>query len=340
MSYIRPGRSVWRWWSRQTGTPEEESQFVDYAATLGFEYSLIDDGWDSWPTPWKSMAAICAYAKSRGVHIFVWKDYKYLANPSDNWGQLRNFLDRAKESGVAGVKIDFLNAESKDRIDFQHAALLLAAQRRLMVDFHGLQKPTGERRTFPNLISSEAVRGIELNKMPEGPITASHNAALPFTRFVLGPADYTPLSLTWPGETTWSQQVATAVLFTSPFLTIAEDPELLLKSKDVSPALDMIRGIPSTWDETRVLPQSIVGSLVVMARRKGSVWYIAALNSQKVDLSLDLTPFTQASSIIELLTSPEKRSFQLIELSGSQKEHVQIHLGTGDGLVIRISPPA
>src|SRR6202012_2936146 len=147
----------------------------------------------------------------------------------------------------------------------------------------------------------EAIRGIELNKMAEGPITASHNAALPFTRFVVGPADYTPLSLTWPGETTWTHQVATTVLFTSPFLTIAEDPQFLLENKDVEPALGLIESIPSVWDETRVLPRSAVGHLVLIARRKGRVWYIAGINgSEPVNLSLDLAPWEASGAEAEV----------------------------------------
>jgi alpha-glucosidase len=335
-SYIRPGRSVWRWWSRQTGSPEQEMQFADYAASLGFEYTLVDDGWDLWPDRWRNMAAVCDYARLRGVGVFAWEDYKYISDPSGEWRQLREFFDLAQKSGLAGVKIDFLNAESKDRIDFEHAALAIAARHRMMIDFHGLQKPTGERRTYPNEISSEAIRGVELNKMAEGPITPSHNAALPFTRFVIGPADYTPLTLTWPGETTWTQQVATAILFTSPFLTIAEDPELLLKSKDVAPALNLIKSIPSTWDETRVLPQSSVGSLAVMARRKGNTWYIAALNGPlPQDVKIVISPYVDRTSKVEMLTSPENRSFRLTGLAGSQKT-IDYNLRAGDGLVVRV----
>ena len=339
VSYIRPGRSVWRWWSRQTGTPEQEMQFIDYAASLGFEYSLIDDGWDNWPDRWREMTAVCAYAKSRGVGVFAWKDYRYLSSPEGDWRQLREFFDSAKEAGLAGVKIDFLNAESKDRIDFEHAALTIAAKHKMMIDFHGLQKPTGERRTYPNEISSEAVRGIELNKMAEGPITSAHNTALPFTRLVVGPADYTPLSLTWPGETTWTHQLATAILFTSPLLVIAEDPEFLLKNADVAVALDFIKSIPSTWDETRVLPQSEIGKLAVIARRKGTTWYIGVLNGLEArDVPIDVSQFIAGAKTVETISSPQKRSFHLSSVPPSALASGRsYHLESGDGLVIRIS---
>jgi alpha-glucosidase len=339
-AYIRAGRSVWRWWSRQTGTPDQEMQFVDYAVALQFEYTLIDDGWDQWTDAWRNLGRVCAYAKSRGVGVFAWKDYRFLSDPTGDWRQLHEFFDQATQAGLAGVKIDFLNAESKDRIDFERAALTIAAQHRMMIDFHGLQKPTGEQRTYPNEISSEAVRGIELNKMAEGPIPPSHNAALPFTRLIVGPADYTPLSLTWPGDTTWTHQVATAIAFTSPLLVIAEDPELLLRSADAAPALELIKSIPSTWDETHVLPGSSIGEIAILARRKGTIWYIAVLNGLKPsEVSLDLSlVIPSRPELLEVLSSPQKRSFHLGSSIVAIPPKLYYRLDSGDGLVVRISP--
>lgn len=181
-SYIRPGRSVWRFWSRDTGSPSQEKLFVDYAAKLGFEYTLVDDGWEKWPDKWQGLADLAAYGKAHHVGVFAWRNFKYISDPADDWGQLREFLDDARGAGLAGVKIDFIDGESKEQVDFERAALLFAAQRHLMVDFHGIQKPTGEVRTFPNAITREGIRGLELNRSSEGAIPPSHNAALPFTR--------------------------------------------------------------------------------------------------------------------------------------------------------------
>jgi alpha-glucosidase len=114
--------------------------------------------------------------------------------------------------------------------------------------------------------------------MGEGPIPAQHNAALPFTRFVVGHGDYTPLGFTAPGPTTWAHQLATVVIFLSPLQVIAEDPEFLLKDLRVKPALSVIKAIPSVWDKTIVLDGSRIGELAAFARRSGKTWFVGILN--------------------------------------------------------------
>jgi len=341
-SYIHPGRAVWRFWSRSTGSPLQEKAFVDYAARLGFEYTLVDDGWKEWDDPWRGMADLCVYAKSKGVGVFAWRNYMYISNPANDWAELREFLDDAKKAGLSGVKIDFINGESKDRVDFERAALTFAAERRLMVDFHGIQKPTGEVRTFPNAISREGIRGLELNRMPEGPIPPSHNAALPFTRYAVGYADYTPLGYTWPGNTTWAHQLSTVIAFTSPFLTIAEDPEVLLVDPATRPALDVLKAIPATWDETVVLPISSIGELSVIARRKGHDWFLSVLNGKTtpVDLGpLDLSFLGKDRYRAIILSSPERRAFARTEDDHfTASTRLAPHLLGGDGLVVWLRP--
>lgn len=289
--YIRPGRSVWRWWSSGTGNPEQERQYIDYAVELGFEYSLVDDGWKKWPDAWKALGELCDYAAEKGIGVFLWVHSEDIRDAKNNWAQLRAYLDKVVESGAVGIKTDFMNTDRKWAIDFEIATLKLAAERRLMVNFHGCHKPTGEARSFPNEITREGIRGLELNKMKEGPIPAWHNAALPFTRFVAGHGDYTPFTVTPErmGPTTLAHQLATVVCFTSPLQVIAEDPAKLLlpEFKEITALLKLI---PPVWDETRVLPGSKIGDLAVMARRKGNQWFIAALNGKgKRNYELDLS---------------------------------------------------
>jgi alpha-glucosidase len=337
-TYIRPGRSVWRFWTRDTGSPAQEMAFVNYAAQLGFEYTLVDAGWDDWPNRWQGMADLCAYAKARHVGVFTWRNYKYISNPANNWEELREFLDNAKTAGLAGVKIDFINGESKERVDFERTALLFAAQRHLMVDFHGIQKPTGEVRTFPNAISREGIRGLELNRMPEGPIPPSHNAALPFTRYAVGYGDYTPLGYTWPGQTTWAHQLATVVAFTSPFMTIAEDPEVLLNNPATRPGLDVLKVIPATWDETVVLPGSSIGTLAMIARRTGRTWFLSVLNGKDVPVELkafDLSFLGGGHYNAVIITSPERRSLaRQVDKDFTANSTLTAHLSGGDGLLV------
>ncbi|MCM3747005.1 glycoside hydrolase family 97 protein [Paenibacillus pasadenensis] len=290
--YLKPGRSVWSWWSSDTGTVEDEREMMGLAAELGFEYTTIDEGWELWPKPWQQLAELTEYGRNAGVGIFVWKRSKEIDDPGDDWRQLRQFLDRVSDAGVAGVKIDFIDNEAKTAIDFEIAALEQAAKRKLIVNFHGISKPTGECRTYPNELTREGIRGLELNKMEEGPIPAWHNAALPFTRFVAGHGDYTPVGFSNPGHTTAAHQLATAIVFTSPIQVIAEHPRYLLQQPAIAPAVDILRTLPSVWDETIVLASSSIGELAAFARRSGNTWFVAWLNGldrpvrlENVDLS-------------------------------------------------------
>lgn len=341
-SYVVPGRSAWSWWSRGVGTLAQEKESVDQAAALDFEYTLIDDGWKRWSDPWKDAAALSAYARSRGVRTLFWCDSKDIADPSDGYRAARDYLDRLRAAGAAGVKIDFFNAESKDKIDLQTTLLREAAKRRLLMVFHGVQKPTGEARTYPNEITREGVRGLELNRMSEGPIPAFHNAALPFTRFVVGHGDYTPLSYSLPGPTTWAHQLATFVAFTSPIQVLAEDPEVALKDPRARPALDILKAVPTTWDETRALPKSSIGELALLARRSGDVWYVAALNGSAAKAAhpeLALTFLPQGTYRGILLTSPKRIGFERQELAIlDASSRLKLDLAPGDGAVLVLSP--
>src|SRR3984957_550453 len=339
-NYIHEGRFVWRYMSRETGTPFQEAEFVDFAAQLGYEYTLVDDGWKSWETPWPSMKELVRYARSKNVGVFAWKDSNEISDPSGDFAKARDFLDYAADAGLAGVKIDFINGESKEQIDFERRVLALGAERKLMIDFHGLQKPTGEERTFPNGMSREAVRGIELNRMPEGPLPPSHNAALPFTRFAVGPADYTPVNLQWPGATTWTHQLATAILLSSPWLVIAEDPEFLLKNPDAAPALEVLKELSTSWDETIVMDGSQIGGLVGMARRKGAVWFLAIINGSSTSSALPILPTKINLKSFEgvAVSSTERRSFALTKYTDVAVWDPNQKLEPGDGLVVVLKP--
>lgn len=336
-SYIKPGRCVFRWWSLGTGTAAEEKQFVDYAAQLGFEYSLVDDGWAKWPAAWDQVASLATYAKGRGIGLIIWSDVKELRDPANDWSMLRTFLDQARDAGVAAVKLDFINSESRESIDFQQAALRLAALRRLMVVFHGVQKPTGESRTYPNEITREGIRGLELNNSKTQPaIPGSHNAALPYTRLAIGPGDYVPLGYSRPGPTTWAHQLATVIQLTSPLQVISENPEMLLHDPAVRPALDVLKAVPSVWDETRVLEPSRIGELSVMARRKGRDWFLAVLTGdQGASLKhIDLSFLGAGSYRLVRIDGPSARELSRSESKDVSREtRLNAELAPADGLV-------
>jgi alpha-glucosidase len=294
--WIRPGRSMWQWWFYGWDglAWDRQTWFVDMAAALNCRYYLVDDGWEGrkygWITDgrsqWDSLRELVTYARGKGVDVWVWRNWKRLEDPTER----RDFFRRLSEAGAVGVKIDFMESESHRRLGFYRDALADAARRKLMVNFHGANKSAGESRTWPNEMSREAVYGLEHNK--GGPqITLEHYAAVPFTACVGGAKDFTPTTFRRGNAgTTQAFQLATAALYTSPFLCWANRPEELLES----PALDLIRTLPTAWDETVVLPGTTIGRFVAFARRDGDDWWVAVINASRearaYDLDLDFLP--------------------------------------------------
>ena len=317
-SYICPGKSAWRWFSHGTGTVEQERAVITAAAQLNFRYTTVDDGWKCWHNRWAKVKALTAYGRQRGVGVFLWFNSRPFQNPNKDYLYMRTMLDSVSRSGAVGVKMDFMDSEAKPLIDFEQRLLKECAKRSLLVNFHGCQKSTGEHYSYPNEVTREGIRGLELNKMREGYITAAHNAALPFTRFVVGNADYTPLSFTVPGTTSFAHQLATLVCFDSYMQTIAESPELLLTEPQVRPALGFIRDVPTIWDEVRVLPPSEIGKLAILAKRSGKLWYIGILNGEDKEkvLQLDLNRFIHGNAVIETFTDDLNAPKVLLSMKG------------------------
>ena len=361
-SWIRPGRSLWSWWSGINGrymTLEGEREVIDLAASMGYEYSTLDEGWEELPDKWKTLRKLANHAAEKGVGLFVWRHWKRLNDPADNYAELQHFLDSVAGCGIRGVKIDFMNGEGLQQIRFTTAVLEQAAKRHLLVNFHGCQKPSGESRTYPNELTREGVRGLELNRITANylkrmraagisvsdrktlpgdenrNIPASHNATLPFTRCVTGPADYTPVAFSMPGDVLPAQQLACAYLIGSPLITLAENPFYLLKEKRLQPAVEFLRELPTCWDETVVLPQSRIGELALMARRSGATWYLAAaaaINFQgKIPLDF-LGPGLWRATILE---DDGKNGFLRSERTLEADTSIPLALQSNAGCVIR-----
>jgi len=300
--WIKPGRALWHWWSggrRDFSDVAYERQkfWVDNAAKLGFEYILVDVGWEhTWPTDtkdkWQVLADLVEYARSKNVRVWVWKRWADGVTEGaqivgiDNPDARRDFFRRCRQAGAAGVKVDFMDSESKERIDFYTDTLTDAAKEKLMINFHGANKPTGESRTFPNEMTREGIRGLEYNKWDRLP--RKHYATLPFTRYLAGHGDFTPCTFN-PRSlkgTTVTLQLATAIVYTSPIIHWADDPKFYLES----PAVEVIKNIPSVWDETIVLEGSRIGELAAFARRKNKDWFVGIINGdnkrqQSINLS-------------------------------------------------------
>ncbi|MEP6675453.1 MAG: glycoside hydrolase family 97 catalytic domain-containing protein [Ferruginibacter sp.] len=333
--WIKPGRSVWSWLANtRSVTLENMKHFSDLAAALGFEYNLVDEGWSNWKDSinhrdqWDMMKELVDYSSAEGVKIWVWKAYPDRKGIPGikNAAKRKEFFKKCKDLGIAGLKIDFFDSEAQDIIQFYQAALRDAAEYHLMIDFHGANKPTGESRTWPNEMTREAVRGLE-NRPP----WAFTNTILPFTRYLAGPADFTPVHFgERMGEVSWAHHVASMIVFTSPFLCVGVDPQSILDN----PCKEMIQSIPTTWDETIVLPQSKIGELVLFARRKGTTWFIAAMNgiNETKIISVDLSFLIGKYMLSSIKDDNNKQANALLEktkVSGNSKITIVLNAAGG-----------
>jgi alpha-glucosidase len=283
--WIKPGRSAWQWMAVGAPRQDDQHQWVDWTSQLGFEYYLIDDGWIRWKDAWNSLAEITAYAKTKNVKIWLWVHSKEVQDADAR----KAYFKKVADAGMVGVKIDFPQASNRWWANWYADTNKDAAAAHLMLDYHGAVKPTGTERTWPNVLTREAVRGHEYHiTRYRRRLDADHDAIVSFTRYVAGPGDYTP-TVFEPKElqgNTWGHELAQAILFTSPYLCYGGHP----KDYVANPARDIISAIPAVWDETLVLPGSEPGKVVAMARRSGDRWFIAAINgadAKSLDIPLD-----------------------------------------------------
>jgi len=325
--WIRPGRAVWAYLDGGDPTPEGQKEFARLAAQLGFEYNVLEGYWARWTE--EQLRDVVEYSRRLGVRIILWKHSRELRDPA----QREAFFDVCQRVGVAGAKVDFFDHEHREVIERYEAILEAAARRHLIIDFHGANKPTGLERTYPNLLGIEAIRGMESR-----PPWAQHNVTLPFTRMVAGMADYTPtLFGQRRGETTWAHQIANAVILQAPLLVYATHPAHLL----ANPAVDILKSIPSVWDETRVLPFSEVGQVAGLARRKGQVWFVAITNGvypRAVKVDLDFLGSGRSPWLARLVRdglTPD--SVKVESLTVRSSDSIDVIMPSGGGFVARFS---
>jgi len=274
--WLKPGRAVWGYLTNVPRTLDGMKLLSKLASDLGFEYHVVEGHWARWPV--EQQKELIEYSRKLGVKLLLWKHSKDLWDPEKRLA----FFDHIHSIGAAGSKIDFFDHEAKEIEELYLSCLKLAAERKLVLDFHGASKPAGEAKTWPNELTREAIRGFE-TRAP----WAKHNVTVPFTRMVAGHADYTPLHFgDRKAETTDAHQIASAIIITAPLLIYAGEPADMLQH----PAANVIKQIPSAWDETIVLEPSAIGELAVYARRKGDQWFLAAMNGNDArTISIDLS---------------------------------------------------
>lgn len=284
-SWITPGVAVFPWWGNYLANSYIDTlkAYVDLASEmkwewLEFDISLINTPFHS-SRDWEKVdwiPELTAYAHSKGIKVYGWDEIKILNNKKG-----RNFVfDRYKAMGVDGIKIDYIDSDAQYAMKFRDTACAVAAQKKLLVSFHGETVPRGHRRRYPNIMTHEGVKGAEYYTFKgERCATPRHNCTLPFTRNVVGSMDYTPVTFTIreenPRTTTYAHELALAFIFESGWVCMADRPAAYLHS----PARPLLEKAEASWDETRFI-EGYPGEYICLARRKGNNWYLAAINSE------------------------------------------------------------
>ena len=326
--WVKPGRAVWRYLDGGENTFDGMKEFSRLAGQLGFEYNVVEGFWQRWPE--SQMRELADYSRQQNVGLWFWKHRRDLGTAEAR----ENFFSLLSRVGVVGAKIDFFDHEAKEIIDLYQSLLRISAQHKIMVEFHGANKPAGESRMWPNELTREAIRGLEYRSMS---LRSKHNTTLPFTRFLAGHADYTPVHFgERRRETSWAHQIATAIVFTSPLMIYGAHPRHILDN----PAAEVIKAIPSVWDETIVLAPSEIGELAVFARRSGDVWFLGVINGLtgrtiRVPVGFLGRGKYQATLVRDQQDDPA--AVKIENLSVSSKDRLTIRMRAGGGFVGRFA---
>lgn len=309
-SWIKPGKVAWDWWNdwnlygvdfRAGINNDTYKYYIDFASQHGIEYVILDEGWAVnlkadllQVIPEIDLQEIVDYGKAKNVGIILWAGY--WAFHRDLEKVVKHFADM----GVKGFKVDFMDRDDQEMVKFLWEAAEVCAENKMMVDFHGVFKPTGLQRTFPNVINYEGVAGLEqLKWSPKGYDMVTYDVTIPFIRQVAGPMDYTqgamrnatkqnyyPVNSEPMSQGTRCRQLATYVIFESPLNMLCDNPSNYMREEECT---RFIATIPTVWDETKALDGE-VAKYVAIARRHGDVWYVGALtNWDKREITLDLS---------------------------------------------------
>lgn len=264
---------------------------VDFCVDRGLQYIELDSGWYGPEMKMSSsalkvletrdidMPKLCQYAKSKGIGVWVYVNQRAL------YQELDQLLPLYEKWGICGIKFGFVQIGSQEWTTWLHNAVKKCADHHIMVDIHDEYRPTGWSRTYPNLMTQEGIGGNE--EMPD----AEHNSILPFTRFLCGPADYTPCYFNGRVKNTKAHQLAMPVVYYSPitFLYWYDLPNVYKGEKE----LDFWKNCPTVWDESKAL-QGEIGEYIVQARRSGNDWFVGAMNGlQARDITLNTADFLQ-----------------------------------------------
>jgi alpha-glucosidase len=359
-SWIKPGKVAWDWWNANNfygvdfkagvNTPTYKA-YIDFAAANKLQYIILDEGWYKLGNvldvvPDINIEELVAYGKQKNVGVILWVVAKTLDD------RLIPALDQFAKWGIKGIKVDFMQRDDQLLIDFYHKVCREAAERHLLVDFHGAIRPALLTRTWPNLISTEGVRGNEWNKWSNH-ISPKHTTTLPFTRMFVGPMDFTPGATLNANRVDYApnfnrpssqgtrcHQMAMYVVFESPLQMLADSPSHYQREPEM---MDFLRAVPTEWDETKVMDGRI-GEYVLVARRNGKEWFVGAMTDwASRDLDLDLSFLPAGKFQIDLYqdginADRYAQDFKRVQQPVTSATKLKLHLAEGGGWAARIRP--
>ena len=340
MSWIKPGVAVFPWWGDYLANSHIDTlkKYVDLAAEMNWEWiefdvSLVGSPWRTsklWETT-EWLPEFTSYAKSKGIEVYGWDEINVLNTQAGR----DHVYGRYKDLGIKGIKIDYIDSDKDYAMRFRDTALQDAAKYKFMVSFHGETMSRGQRRKWPNLMTLEGVRGAEYYTFKgDQPPSPGHNCTLPFTRNVVGPMDYTPVTFTIrpenPRITTYAHELALPIIFESGWTCMADRPAAYLNS----PAKDLLKRIEVAWDETRFI-DGYPGEYICLARRKGKNWYLAAINAGKErTISIPLNFIKDGNYSIKIygdMPGNELTDINIIKTKVKKGEHLKVKLAKNGG---------
>jgi hypothetical protein len=351
ISFVKPGRASWSWVLLKDDSIvfDVQKRFIDFAADMKWEYCLVDADWDT-RIGYDKIKELAEYAQPKQVGLILWY------NSSGDWttttyhpksklltheDRVREF-GRLKEIGIKGVKVDFFAGDGQSMMAYYQDIFEDAAKFGLVVNCHGATLPRGWHRTYPNLLTMEAVRGFEYVTFEQANanVQANHCCMLPFTRNVFDPMDFTPVCFSEipriKRTTTNGFELALAVIFWSGIQHYAETPEGMAGVPDY--VKNFMREIPLCWDDSRFI-DGFPGKLVVIARKSKGTWYLAGINGENIEKSINLElPFLENVKTGTLITDgADNRSFSMQDVTFTPAGSLRMKLKRNGGFVIKVA---
>ena len=367
-SWIRPGKVAWDWWNNTNISGVNFTSgmntntylyYIDFAAKNHLEYIIIDEGWSgkeslmSKLNPEIDLKRLIAYGQEKGVGIILWSSWRNLigSDPLGGNAVSDQVIKHYADMGVKGFKVDFFDRDDQQVIASAYQLAACAARHHLVLDYHGL-KPFGIQRAYPNILNFEGVKGLENSKweprVGDGPLhnQPRYDVTAPYLRMLVGPMDYTPGAMSNAmkdsffgnndhpmSQGTRVHQMAMYTTFEAPLQMLADSPTKYMQNQECT---DFIAQIPTTFDETIALDGQL-GEYTLIARRKGTTWYVAAMTDWTPrDLNVDLSflgPGQYQADIFAdgVNAAKEATDYQHIRQSVSSTDRLAIHLSSGGG---------